>query len=218
MNKPATIGVFFAVLLALCFCESWSSGIIILCAGDSITEQAYPRFLQRALKKEGLRARVLNYGKSGYTTGEYLKFLRGRLEKVKAESPDFVLLELGTNDVRVDGDRTSLADFERNLREIVGIFQGCRNRRGGPTAVLLATIPPVPENTSYPFSPESIRRVVGEINPAIRAVSAESALPLVDNYVLFASAPDLLPGVHPSREGYRRLALNWFQALRPLLD
>jgi lysophospholipase L1-like esterase len=218
MNKPGTIGMYAAALLALWSCGSKTFGVVILCAGDSITEEAYPRFLQQALKKEGRRARVLNYGKSGYTTGEYLKFLRGRIAKVKAETPNLVLLQLGTNDVRVDGDRTGLPDFERNLREIVVIYRGCRSRGGGPAAVLLATIPPIPENTPYPFSPESARRVVEEINPAIRALAAELALPLVDNYALFAGEPGLLPGVHPSPEGYRRLALNWRQALRPFLD
>jgi len=218
MNKPGTIGICAAALLALWSCGSKTFGVIILCAGDSITEEAYPRFLQQIFKKEGRRARVLNYGKSGHTTGEYLKFLRGRVAKAKAETPDLILLQLGTNDVRVDGDRIDLPDFERNIREIVAIFRGCRSRRGGPAAVLLATIPPIPENTPHPFSPESARRVVEEINPAIRALAAELALPLVDNYALFAGAPELLSGVHPSPEGYRRLALNWRQALRPFLD
>jgi len=213
------LGIGLIVLLGAWSCAPQERrGLIILCAGDSITEQAYPRLLEHALKEEGRRVRVLNYGKSGYTTGEYLKYLRSGLEKIRAESPDIVLLQLGTNDVRIDGDRTLLPDFERTLREIVAIFQEFANRAGGRTRVLLATIPPIPADTPYPFSPASARRVVAEINPAIRKIAAELNLVLVDNYGLFVEAPELLPGIHPTSEGYQRLSANWLRALRPFLN
>ena len=83
---------------------------------------------------------------------------------------------------------------------------------------MLATIPPVPPGTPLPFSDESIRRVEEDINPAVRSLAAEESLPLVDNHGLFLSRPELLPGVHPSREGYQALAANWYGALRPRLD
>lgn len=218
MKKVRAVGTWLAVFFAVWGCTARTGGVIILCAGDSITEEGYPRLLQQALKKENMRARVLNYGRSGNTTGEYLKFLRGRADALKSETPDVILLQLGTNDVRFDGDQTTLPDFERNLSEIISIFRGFRNRGGRPSILLISTIPPVPETVPFPFTPESSRRVVEEINPAIRALASESALPLVDNYALFAGAPELLPGVHPSREGYRRLAMNWLQAFRPFLD
>jgi len=219
LRRAAASAIGLTVLLAAWSCGTRPGrGLIVLCAGDSITEQAYPRLLQQALKKEGRRARVLNYGRSGHTTGEYLKFLTSRLDRIETEKPDVVLLQLGTNDVRLDGDRTPLAEFERNLRAIIRIFEGVRNRRGRPTAVLLATIPPIPDGVPFPFGPESARRVVDEINPAVRTIAAELKLVLVDNYALFAAAPGLLPGVHPSPEGYRRLAARWLQALRPFLD
>jgi lysophospholipase L1-like esterase len=175
--------------------------------------------LGRALREEGVRARVLNEGRSGNTTGEYLRHLRGgAADRLKAEAPDLILLQLGTNDVRFDGDRTALPDFVDNLREIVRIFGAFRNRSGRPSVLVLATVPPVPESAPFPFTPASARRVVEEINPAIRALAAEAGLPVVDNHGLFAGTPELLPGVHPSAEGYRRLALNWLQAVRPYLD
>lgn len=195
-----------------------SGGVIILCAGDSLTAEAYPRILRQTLREEGVRVRVLNQGRSGNTTGEYLRFLRGAEAGLKAAAPDIILLQLGTNDVRFDGDRTALDDFVRNLGEIVAIFGRFQNRAGRPSLLLLATIPPVPETAPFPFTPASGRRVVEEINPAIRRLAAEAKIALVDNYALFAGAPELLPDVHPSAEGYRRLALNWLEALRPFLD
>jgi lysophospholipase L1-like esterase len=199
------------------FCSSPSRGVIILCAGDSITAEAYPHFLQQLLNREGIRAKVLNYGRSGNASGEYRRFLEENEAWLKKKQPDFILLQLGTNDVRVDGDHADTAAFAANMKAILAVLGGFNDRTGRPSRVLLATIPPVPANTPLPFSPESSRRVPAEINPAIRALSSAAGIPLVDNHALFAGRPDLLPGIHPSRDGYRLLAANWLAAVRPLL-
>jgi lysophospholipase L1-like esterase len=199
------------------FCSSPSRGVIILCAGDSITAEAYPHFLQQLLNREGIRAKVLNFGRSGNASGEYRRFLEESGARLRKERPDFILLQLGTNDVRVDGDHADTDAFTANMKAILAMFGAFADRTGRPSRVLLATIPPVPGNTPLPFSPESSRRVTAEINPAIRALSVGAGIPLVDNHALFAGRPDLLPGVHPSREGYRLLAANWLAALRPFL-
>jgi lysophospholipase L1-like esterase len=199
-------------------CTSPPRGFIILCAGDSITAEAYPHFLQKLFSRDGIRARVLNYGRSGFTSGEYRAFLEKNLERMSREHPDAVLLQLGTNDVRVDGDRTPTVDFIANMKAITAALKGFRTRSGRPSVLMLATVPPVPPGTPLPFSDESIRRVEEDINPAVCSLAAEESLPLVDNHGLFLSLPELLPGIHPSREGYRALAANWYAALRPRLD
>jgi lysophospholipase L1-like esterase len=199
------------------FCSSPPRGYIVLCAGDSITAEAYPHFLQLLFNREGIRARVLNFGRSGNASGEYRRFLEENAERLKKERPEFILLQLGTNDVRVDGDHSRTDEFAANMKSIFGIFRAFSDRAGQPSRLLVATIPPIPEKTPLPFSPESSRRVAAEINPAIRALAAEAGIALVDNYALFADRPDFLAGVHPTREGYRRLAENWFAALRPFL-
>jgi len=198
-------------------CVSSPRGVIIFCAGDSITAAAYPHFLQRYLNRDGLPARVLNHGRSGNTSGEYLDFLVKNMEGLIAERPDFILLQLGTNDVRTDLDFTSTERFRDNMRKILAAFRKFRTRSGKIPSLLLSTIPPVPSAGPLPFDAESLRRVEAEINPTIRALAAEEGLLLVDNYGLFSRRPDLLPDVHPSREGYRLLAENWRTALSPLL-
>jgi lysophospholipase L1-like esterase len=140
-----------------------------------------------------------------------------RHTKLAEERPDFILVQLGTNDVRVDGDATSTEAFTNNLREIIGIFRSFKSRSGREPKILLATIPPVPEGTPLPFSAQSVRRVKDEVNPAIADVAVKERLALVDNYALFFNAPHLLADVHPTQDGYRALAQNWFTALRPFL-
>jgi len=213
-------GRWSAVLLVpffVSFCGSSPRGVIILCAGDSLTAEAYPHFLQQILNREGPRSRVLNYGRSGHTSGEYLSYLLRSREKFAAERPDFILLQLGTNDVRTDVDFTSTERFVSQIKEITAVFRTFKSRSGKPPRILLATIPPIPQGTPLPFTGESVRRVGEEINPAIRALARAEEVVLVDNYNLFLNNAALLPGVHPTREGYRLLARNWHAALKPLL-
>lgn len=207
----------FILLAAVTSCKARPGDIIIFCAGDSITEQGYPRFLRESLRSDGVKARVRNYGRSGNTSAEYLSFLKGNVDTLRGERPDIVLVELGTNDLRVDGDRVSREEFEKNIREIVGIFLEFKTRSGGQPAIFLAAIPPVPGGTAFPFGPESVQRVTAEINPAVKALCRETQAVFVDNYSIFAASPGLLPGVHPSPEGYREMARNWHMAMKPLI-
>jgi lysophospholipase L1-like esterase len=213
----------FSVLLLLPFffsvCASPPRGIIIFCAGDSLTVKAYPHFLQRLLNADGITARVINHGVSGHNSKEYLAFLRdpGREEALMWERPDIILLQLGTNDVRTDGDFLPTAQFVADMRQILDFFKGFISRTADPSRIVLALVPPIPENVPYPFSPESARRVREEINPAIAALAREYGMRLVDNNRIFAGRPDLLPGVHPTREGFRIMAGNWYETVKEIL-
>ncbi|MFC2160130.1 SGNH/GDSL hydrolase family protein, partial [Acidobacteriota bacterium] len=81
--------------------------MIVFCAGDSLTESPYPRYLKNIMTTAGIRAKVLNFGRSGNTTGEYLNYLLSNKESLAGKHPDIICLLLGTNDVRTDHDNTS---------------------------------------------------------------------------------------------------------------
>lgn len=73
----------------------------LLVLGDSLTagyglarEQAFPAQLERALAKRGLKIKVINSGISGDTTKGGLD----RLPWVLSAKPDYVIVELGSND------------------------------------------------------------------------------------------------------------------------
>jgi lysophospholipase L1-like esterase len=208
------IGPLLLIFTLLNSCSSPPpESYIILCAGDSITEAGYPKFLARLLREEGIRARVINSGRSGHTSGEYLRFLQGKKSELAESQPDFILLQLGTNDVRTDHDRTSAEDFYDHMKEIIDLFQDFKTRAGKNPRILLAIIPPIPEGTPFPFSPKSGNRVTEEINPLIHKIAAEEKCSLVDNYSVFLNSPHLLPEVHPSDQGYEAMAKNWHNAL-----
>lgn len=206
------------VTFLLSMCSPSPQGYIILCVGDSLTAASYPRFLQRKFDQEGILTKVINFGRSGNTSGEYLAFLRKNKAVLSAEHPDFILIQLGTNDLREDLDYTSTVQFSENMTDIINIFREFKTRSGKTPLCLIATILPIPENSSFPFTENSQRRVWEEINPAIKQIADSRALILVDNYSLLLDQPSLLPDVHPSREGYRLIAQNWFHSLKPLMQ
>lgn len=205
------------LLLFAAACNPSSRGIIIACVGDSLTDSTYPRHLSKALADEGIRSKILNYGRSGFTSGEYLSYLEENQAVLAAERPDYILVQLGTNDVRMDHDRTSQEQFSANMQNILNKLSMLQNPEGKKSQILLATIPPIPSGTPFPFSPESQNRVQDEINPLIIRIGKEKKIPIVDNYSLFLENPHFLPEVHPSEDGYKHLAHNWFAALKPLL-
>ena len=212
---PAVLSLI--VFLSLLSCSSSHRGVIIACMGDSLTESSYPRHLLKTLAREGVRAKIINFGRSGFTSGEYLNYLEKNQPAIAAAQPDFILVQLGTNDVRIDHDRTSKEQFFSNMKNILGILSQLKNPEGKKTRILLATIPPIPLETPFPFSSDSQRRVMSEINPVIFQIGKEQKISIVDNYTVFIESPQFLPEVHPTEEGYKLLAGNWFVALKPLL-
>lgn len=217
--RPRTKGlaVLWTMFWILTACSGPPRGTIILCAGDSLTEMGYPRHLRRLLVQEGYRVQVHNYGRKGNNSREYLKFLEEKKKEIARLFPDIILLQLGTNDARSDGDFTPAVEFDRTMRKIISIFEELSNREGQRARILLATIPPLPENLPPPFGPGSAARVVDEINPIIRRIAADRDLTLVDNYSLFLENSSLLADVHPTEEGYKLLARNWCKHIKPYL-
>ena len=192
------------------------SGLIILCAGDSLTAVGYPAPLEERLAREGLPARVINQGVKGHTSGEYLRFLEKK-QILPRSDPDIVLLQLGTNDVRIDGDHTPTPQFMENMNEIIRRISAYRNTRGRTPRLLIALIPPVKVVLPFYFDARSEERVEQEINPAIVALARTWNLILVDNHRLFLEHPEWLPEIHPTAVGYQGMADNWFQALLPVV-
>jgi lysophospholipase L1-like esterase len=190
---------------------------VILCAGDSITASSYPKHLKKLLERDGLRVQVVNAGVKGDSTAEYIRFLE-RSRIIERTAPGWVLLQLGTNDLRIDSHATTTAQFRINLEAILDRIGRQRNKNGSSPRIILATIPPIPVEVRWHFDAGSRARVDAEINPAIRAIAVQRGLVLADVHALFAGRPDLLPDVHPSEEGYLALAAAWHRILAPLVE
>jgi lysophospholipase L1-like esterase len=190
---------------------------VILCAGDSITAASYPKHLKDLLARDGFSFQVINAGAKGDSTAEYIRFL-DRSQIVERTDPGWVLLLLGTNDVRIDSHTTTTAQFRANLETILDRFEKHRNRDGSFPRIVLGTILPIPLEVRWHFDAVSRARVESEINPAIRDIARRRGLVLADLHPLFVGRPELLPEIHPSEKGYRVLAEAWHRILVPLLS
>jgi hypothetical protein len=104
---------------------------VILCAGDSITAAGYPGHLQELLERDGIRVQVVNAGIRGDSTAEYLRYLE-KSRIVELTNPDWVLLQLGTNDLRIDGHATTTERFRSNLESILDRMERHRDRAASP--------------------------------------------------------------------------------------
>lgn len=190
---------------------------VILCAGDSITAASYPGYLQELLARDGLLVQVINAGVKGDNTAEYINYLE-KSRIVERTDPSWILLQLGTNDLRIDNHATTTEQFRTNLESILDRIGRHRSQDGSSPRVILATIPPIPVEIRWRFNVGSRVRVETEINPAIRDIASRRGLLLADNHSLFATRPSLLPDIHPSEEGYRVLAEAWYRIIAPMVS
>jgi lysophospholipase L1-like esterase len=190
---------------------------VILCAGDSITAASYPKHLKALFARSGLLVQIINAGVRGDSSAEYIRFLE-KSQIIERTNPGWVLLQLGTNDLRIDSHATTTGQFRKNLETILDRFGRHRNPDGTAPRIILATIPPIPVEVRWHFNTASRVRVESEINPVIREIARQRKIILADNHVLFAGRPELLPEIHPNEKGYRVLAEAWYRILAPQLS
>jgi lysophospholipase L1-like esterase len=159
---------------------------------------------------------VINEGLSGERVTDSAGFTNdvafARLRTALAvHSPQVVLLMEGVNDINgwrlipnvVTGVSNALRDFIREIRA-----------RG--IQVLLATIAPERPGSCRSFAVD----IIPLANNAIRTLATAENVPLVDVFAAFGADGTLLgdDGLHPSPQGYQRIAETFFASIRERLE
>lgn len=178
----------------------------IVFLGDSITAgfgvepgHAFPDYVQRALDAKGYRYRAVNEGVSGDTTSNGLE----RLPNVIAQKPEIALVELGGNDglrgIPIESTRANLDEIIRALQS-----SGARVALAGMT---------LPAN----YGPDYIAR----FERMYVELAARHKVKLIPFWLekLGGSRAELMQsdGLHPTREGQRRLGEYVAGEIEPLL-
>jgi len=229
MKKKLTLVACFLVILGIAGAgyyvrATWfhqgnpcdGGNFTLLCMGDSITAGGYPEALKKILGSKGFKNFcVKNLGRNGDTSGEYLKYLISHPDVLKGRI-DMVLLQLGTNDVRIDHDHTTTQVFEKNMQKIVGIIQ--KSHPG--SRIFMATLPPVLKETPGYFDRTSLHRIASELNPFIVRLARKLGCTRVDVYKSFKGHPEWFSGdgIHPNQVGTKKLAEVYFKAIQPALS
>lgn len=181
----------------------------VFCMGDSITygkglaeeerlTSSYPSRLQQFL---GAGYEVVNYGVSGKT----LVDIPGRryrdtgyVDMVKLQSPDVLVIMLGTNDSRKE--RWDAEAYEVQYLALIDELQQIESH---PEIYLMTpprAYPGVDGKIIHGIDNDVIR---DEIRGLVRGISQQTGVRLIDLYAVTDRRPEYFAdGVHPNREGY----------------
>lgn len=195
------------VIFSLCSRRPGNS-VTVVCMGDSLTSSSYgnyPSHLKKLFARKKIESKIVSLARPGNTSGEYLKYIKNS-DPLKNIKSDMVVLMLGTNDVRVDGDRTSTPAFISNMLQIIRRIKLSVKDQGKEIKIFIATPPPIFVTDLATFNEESVTRIKTEIVPAIKKISNDEKLFLIDINNFFNENRSLLPGIHPSPAGYYKMA------------
>lgn len=193
----------------------------VFCIGDSITygsglgtelraEYCYPARLQQLL---GTRYEVMNYGVSGRTLMDipergYRE--TGYLDVLAQQSPDILIVMLGTND-----SRRGVWDAEAYRQQYEALVDELSGLQSQPKIYLMIPPKAYPGDEGviiYGIRDTIIRDEIGEI---VRDVAEEKNTGLIDLYAVTENHPEYFKdGVHPNQQGYEVIAEEIYRQMK----
>jgi lysophospholipase L1-like esterase len=174
---------------------------LLLTAG---VPQSYPFKLQTLVNDRytSQTVAVFNDGRAGEHVVGSVALARFNRD-VSDSKPDLILLMEGANDMNDTTDmvNAAVADIVSTLEEMVKEA----GRRGIP--IMVATIPPQrPPRTAAPS--------IGRFNDAVKAMAAKKGGILVDVNAAMPLSLIGQDGLHPTEDGYQRIAEIYLNAIK----
>ena len=145
-----------------------------------------------------------NEGHTGWTSYQIADNVYNYLE---ANTPDIILLHIGTNDSAYYSASVGVVGVERILNEI----DDFEKNKSIKIKVILARIINLEKNPSWVTSFNSEL-----VTMAQQRIDNEDDIVLVD--MQSAVGWNLIDGIHPNTTGYAKMATEWFNALKPAID
>jgi len=206
-------GIISVVLLIIAGCaEKSPPEMTICCAGDSLMRPLPPhiRRMTRTVSRDVL---IKNWSQGGLSTRTYMSFFKKRVKSRRQLEADFILLQLGTNDVKpLYSGKYALDAFQKNMKTIIWEFKSYFNGEKEPSVVIVATVPPI-----YLAGNEKLNAFIRDrLNPSIKRLAEEEKVFLADHWGILRGKRRLYgsDGVHLNRRGENVLAQNWMAAMR----
>jgi acyl-CoA thioesterase-1 len=206
-----------------------SGPLTIVALGDSLTEGdgdspgdggGFPARLQKSINELRPSSRVINLGKSGWTSEQMVE---GQLPDALQANPQIALIWIGSNDLwnysGADQEASDLAKYTHNIDKALTALTGTGAR------VFIALLddqsrrPYATSPAGAGLSPEGVAymsHLAAAFNDIIRARAAEHGATAVDFYntTIFTDPSTLADdGLHPTAKGYDLIAQIWFKAI-----
>lgn len=216
----------------------------VMCLGDSITEGftvagAYRNRLCALIEADGMdsvidfigdRSNGTGYdmdhaGHSGYAIADIPaaedcegKGRNGITDEIDSyvgtNSPDMVLLQIGTNDI------LSQYRLDESKARLETLIEKVKSKLSAEGRIYLATIPYIAENAAYNKtgkSQEELDAQIDAFNSGVREIAeADESVYLVDMNASIELS-DLKDGIHPTESGYTKMGDVWYLAIKDRL-
>jgi acyl-CoA thioesterase I len=202
-NKATTLLCALVLVYGCAFSQK------VACVGNSITYGAtvaqrvknnYPKQLDDLL---GGAWDVRNFGVSGTTmlkNADNPYWNKNQYTSAKSLNPDYVIIELGTNDSKDYNWNAYGVDFEKDYSAMIREFAALPST---PTIIICKA--PKAFSSSWSINDNTINT---QINPIIQAIRDKGVnLIVADLYAMFKDHPELMSdGIHPNKEGATLMA------------
>lgn len=195
------------ILIFCCFfyTQTLIAKTTVLFLGDSLTEgygleekYSYPSILKNRLQQEGYDIHFINAGISGSTSASALS----RLQWYAKTKIDIAVLALGAN----DGLRgIAVHSMEKNLSEAIEFILD------KDIKVVFAGMK-IPPNYGIEYA-----KNFSDVFPRLAKKYKITFIPFLLDKVAAKPHLNLPDGIHPNKEGYKIVAENVYQYLKPLI-
>lgn len=199
------------IIIAIClgvFSSAQADSLRIVFLGDSLTagygldeSEAYPALVGERLKAAGITAEIVNAGISGDTSAGGAR----RIAWLSHQKMDILVLALGANDA-LRGLETS--GTQNNLDRIIETV-----REAHPDVRILLAGMLAPPNMGSDF-----RQSFDAIYPELADRHDLVLLPFLLEGVAGNSDLNLPDGIHPNKDGQRKVAELVYQKLRDMIE
>jgi lysophospholipase L1-like esterase len=200
---PPTLGI----TQILCFGDSMTAGTVSPAlsrfALDAGRPESYPFKLQTLLTSRytAQTVTVLNAGRAGESAEQARDRFNGALSEAK---PQLLLLMEGANDLNSPNEAIDVSEIVSAMEDMVRDA----TLRGIP--VMVATIPPQRLGGPKTAPPE----LVEKFNRDLRLMASKKGAQLVDVNAMMPVSLIGQDGLHPTEEGYQKLAEIFFDAIK----
>ena len=132
----------------------------------------------------------------------------GNIEPWLAKNtPDIVLIHLGTNDVL---QQRPLDDVMADMETLITVLRRYNSNIKFFVATLIPVAPSFPDSRIEEFN-YCLKQAMPQLSQPV------SPLVLVDQFKGFDALNDTYDGVHPNASGEKKMSMKWFMALEAVL-